>query len=91
MEVDITHTDINKNALYAEMGVPEFWRYNGEVLTIYCLHNGIYEVVEVGPTFPGITKERLYEFLQDCAQVGEKQAKRSFRDWIKQRLINQGS
>ena len=29
VEVDITHTDINKPALYAAMGVPEFWRYDG--------------------------------------------------------------
>ena len=27
VEVDITHTDIDKNKLYASMGVPEFWRY----------------------------------------------------------------
>jgi Uma2 family endonuclease len=29
VEVDITHTDIDKPALYASMGVPEFWRYGG--------------------------------------------------------------
>ena len=31
VEVDITHTDIDKNTLYASMGVPEFWRFNGKV------------------------------------------------------------
>lgn len=91
LEVDITHTDINKNALYAEMGVPEFWRYNGEVLTIYCLQSGVYKAVEVSPTFPWMTKGRLYEFLQDCAEVGEKQAKRDFRDWIRERIASQDS
>ena len=35
LEVDITHTDINKKQLYQEMKVPEFWRYNGKTLTIY--------------------------------------------------------
>lgn len=89
LEIDITHTDINKNALYAEMGVPEFWRYNGRILTIYCLRNGGYEEVAVSPTFPYMTKERLYEFLQDCTQVGEKQAKKTFRAWIKQQLASQ--
>jgi Uma2 family endonuclease len=84
LEVDITHTDINKNALYAEMGVPEFWRYNGRILTIYALKAGNYREVEVSPTFPGVPKERLYEYLRDCAQVGEKQAKRNLRDWVRQ-------
>jgi Uma2 family endonuclease len=91
LEVDITHTDIDKNALYAEMGVSEFWRYNGEVLTIYCLQSGVYKAVEVSPTFPWVTKEQLYEFIQACAQVGEKQAKRDFRDFIKQQLASQDS
>ncbi|MCU0565725.1 MAG: Uma2 family endonuclease [Oculatellaceae cyanobacterium Prado106] len=50
LEVDITHTDINKNALYAEMGVPEFWRYNGQILTIYALQSGTYQEVETSPT-----------------------------------------
>jgi Uma2 family endonuclease len=84
VEVDITHTDINKNALYAEMGVPEFWRYNGQVLTIYQLQGGVYQIVEASPTFPGVPTERLYEYLQDCAQVGETQAKRNLRAWLRQ-------
>jgi Uma2 family endonuclease len=86
VEVDITHTDINKNALYAEMGVGEFWRYNGQTLTIYQLQNGTYQEVLTSPTFAWVEKERLYQFLKDCAQVGETQAKRIFRTWIREQL-----
>jgi Uma2 family endonuclease len=35
VEVDITHTDIDKNQLYASMGVPEFWRFDGQVWHIF--------------------------------------------------------
>lgn len=35
VEVDITNTDIAKDRLYASMGVPEFWRYNGQVWRIF--------------------------------------------------------
>lgn len=77
VEVDITHSDINKTSLYAEMGVPEFWRYNGKQLTIYELHNGQYQSVETSPTFPQVPKEQLYKFLKECAQQGETQAKRN--------------
>ncbi len=31
VEVDITHTDIDKNRLYAQLGVPELWRFNGQL------------------------------------------------------------
>jgi Uma2 family endonuclease len=88
LEVDITHTDIDKNALYAAMGVPEFWRYNGRALTIYALEVGSYKEVEVSPTFPGVPKELLYEYLRDCAEVGEKRAKQNLRDWLQSRSTN---
>lgn len=86
VEVDITHTDINKTALYAEMGVGEFWRYNGKTLTIYQLQPGQYCEVSASPTFSWVQKERLYQFLNDCAEQGETVAKRSLRNWIRQHL-----
>lgn len=80
-EVDITHTDINKLNLYAIMGVPEFWRYNGQILRIYQLQERQYIEVENSPTFDLAIKEWLYQFLQEC-QVDEVQAEKSFRAWV---------
>lgn len=84
VEVDITHTDINKTALYAKLGVPELWRYNGRVWQIYQLQADEYQEVTISPTFPQVPKERLYQFLQECTQQGEKSAKHSLRQWIRQ-------
>lgn len=42
IEVDITHTDIDQLTLYATMGIPEFWRFNGETLRFYVLRDGVY-------------------------------------------------
>jgi Uma2 family endonuclease len=86
VEVDITHTDIDKNALYAELGIPEFWRYNGKICKIYQLQAGQYQEVATSATFPNVTKERLYEFLLDCQQQGETIAKQKLRTWIRQQL-----
>lgn len=83
VEVDITHTDIDKNALYAELGVPELWRYNGKVLRIYQLQGDTYQEADNSPTFPKIPKDQLYTFLNNCAQQGETEAKRSLRVWIR--------
>lgn len=85
VEVDITHTDINKNALYAKLGVLEFWRYNGRQLQILQLQDGKYIDVEKSPTFPLIEKEMLYQFLEQC-QVDEVEAEISFRAWVKQKV-----
>lgn len=82
VEVDITHTDIDKNALYARMGIPEFWRYDGKVLKIYQLQIGEYHEVATSPTFPWVHKEVFYRFLEQCKTQGEAQANRNFRIWV---------
>jgi Uma2 family endonuclease len=88
VEVDITHSDIDKPALYASMGVTEFWRYNGQVWRIYQLEGQQYQEVENSPTFPWVAKEKLYEFLAQAEQ-DEVEAERSFRTWIREQLQNQ--
>ena len=83
VEVDITHTDIDKNSLYAAIGAPEFWRYDGQVLNIYLLREGQYQEVETSLALPGISKDLLYQFLEDCNEQGETASKRQLRDRLK--------
>ncbi|OYQ68216.1 hypothetical protein B9G53_00195 [Pseudanabaena sp. SR411] len=82
VEVDITHTDIDKNKLYASLGVPEFWRYNGQALKIYTLQESEYVECDRSPTFPWMQKEYLYNFLEE-AQQDEIAAEVKFRDFVK--------
>ncbi|MGF1496983.1 MAG: Uma2 family endonuclease [Elainellaceae cyanobacterium] len=84
VEVDITSTDIDKLALYANMGIPEFWRYNGQVLRIYQLQGQSYVEMETSPTFPAIPKSCLYEFLAQ-AKTDEVGASKTLRAWVHQR------
>lgn len=82
VEVDISHTDLNKAVLYAQIGVPEFWRYNGKSLTIYQLKQGAYQEVTTSPTFSWLDKSALYQFLQSCREQGETPAKKALRAWV---------
>ena len=82
IEVDITHTDLDKLALYAAMNIPEFWRYNGEVWRIYVLRDSNYQEVEASPTFPHVPKVKLYEFLA-IARQDEVEAELALRQWVR--------
>lgn len=82
VEVDITHTDIDKLQLYAAMNIPEFWRYNGDSWRIYCLQNSVYQEVDSSPLFPGIPKLKLYHFLAS-ARLSEIKADRELREWLR--------
>ncbi len=82
VEVDITHSDIDKLRLYAEMGVPEFWRYDGVIWRVYQLRSHQYEEVKFSPTFPFVPKQKFYEFLQ-LAQQDEVAAEQALRNWVR--------
>jgi len=86
VEVDITHTDIDKNALYAQLGIPEFWRYDGVALRIYQLQLGEYQEVSTSPTFGWLQKEMFYQFLEQCRTQGEAQANRQLRSLVQAQL-----
>ena len=88
VEVDITHTDVDKNRLYASLGVPEFWRFDGEVWRIYCLVGDGYEEAENSPTFSFVQKADLYRFLEE-AQQDEVEAEVNLRSWSRD-FISEG-
>jgi Uma2 family endonuclease len=85
VEVDMTHTDIDKNQLYAAMEVPEFWRYNGQEWRIYQLQGDAYQECDRSPTFPWVEKAYLYDFLEQ-AQQDEIEAEMEFRSFVKQQI-----
>jgi len=82
VEVDITNTDIDKNRLYASMGVPEFWRFDGNLLQILALNDSGYLEVSHSPTFNWIEKEDLYRFLEQ-SRIDEVEAEIEFRAWVR--------
>lgn len=85
VEVDITHTDIDKNRFYASLGVPEFWRYNGCEWRIFQLQAGEYVEQSHSPTLSWVEKEDLYRFLEQ-AQQDEVDAEVALRGWVREKV-----
>ena len=84
VEIDISNSDIDKNRLYASMGVPEFWRFDGNVWQILKLSDSGYVEVSHSPTFDWIEKEDLYRFLEQ-ARIDEVEAETDFRAWVREK------
>jgi len=77
-----THTDIDKNALYAKNGDTELWRYDGRPQNLSTPDGEVSEVAN-SPIFPG-QQEVFYRFLEQCKTQGEAQANRKFRIWVQE-------
>ncbi|WP_371257390.1 Uma2 family endonuclease [Synechococcus sp. PCC 6312] len=88
VEVDFSHSDVNKNQLYAALGIPEFWRYNGQEWRIFQLQEDQYIERENSPTFPWVAKNDLYNFLTQ-AQADEVAAEQAWRNLVQKQRERQ--
>jgi Uma2 family endonuclease len=82
IEVDITSSSLNRLGIYAALEVPEVWRFNGEILLIYCLKDGAYEVQEYSQVLPILSKDIILDFLKRRGEMGENALLREFRQWL---------
>ncbi|KAF3887581.1 MULTISPECIES: Uma2 family endonuclease [Nostocales] len=86
LEVEYSRPKIDKLKLYAAMGIPEFWGYNGNVLRFYVLSSGDYSEVELSPTFAPVPVNEIPRFIRETRTNGEMSTTRAFRNWVKQAI-----
>lgn len=86
IEVDNTSSSINRMAIYAALGVPEVWRFDGETLTLYGLEAGEYRPQEASTVLPLLQRADILRFLQASQTMGETTWVREFRKWVKGKL-----
>lgn len=74
VEIDINHRFDEKFSTYAELGIPEFWRYDGAKFHIYSLDDDSrYERLSESSLIPVLSSALLTEFL-DRGKSDERQA-----------------
>ena len=86
LEVEYSRSKVDKPSLYAAIGVPEFWRFNGSVLRVYILTNGQYTEAQTSPTFAPVTVGDIPRFIQETKKKGEMATTRDFRAWVRKHL-----
>ncbi|MCT7952194.1 Uma2 family endonuclease [Ancylothrix sp. C2] len=86
IEIDITSSSIDRLTLYASLGVPEVWRYDGTRLIIYQLEENGYVEADVSRTFPFLPQTEIMRFLDLRKTTKEKALLRLFRRWVKSQI-----
>jgi len=84
IEIDVTSLSLNKFPIYAQIGVPEVWRYDGNQVTIFKLANGEYFLQKESPALPGLTSEVISRFLEEGQTMTRSAWLRSIREWAQQ-------
>jgi Uma2 family endonuclease len=88
IEIEITISLVDKLAIYAGIGVPEIWRYDGKVLSVLLLDpDRHYVVSEFSASFPFLPLGEIQRFLNSYNQEDETGWRRSFQAWVREVLL----
>jgi len=83
VEIDITSRSIERQPIYAALGVPELWRFDGKRLNVLTLGtDGRYMPQDNSGVFPFLSIGGFNEFLMRFANEEHNIVVRAFRDWV---------
>lgn len=83
MEVDITSPSLNKFPIYAQLGVPEVWRYDGEKFLIFELEGSGYVECPESLALRSLTNDVLSRFAREILTLERKAWLRKVREWAR--------
>jgi Uma2 family endonuclease len=88
IEIEITSSLVDKLGIYAGIGVPELWRYDGETLTVMLLQpDRTYALSPTSLAFPFLPMAEFVRFLHAHDPEEETRWGRSFRVWVREVLL----
>ena len=84
IEIDITSPSLNRLPVYAALGVPEVWIYDGEKLQVVLRRDDeSYEVSETSRSFPTLPMKDFTPWIEKAYEIDETAWIRSFRTWVR--------
>jgi Uma2 family endonuclease len=90
LEIDITHSSLDRLAIYAALRIPEVWRLEGRRIVCYLLGpDGQYTASPTSRVFPGLVVNELMQFLYLRGQMDENAIVERLRSWARQNLALQ--
>lgn len=85
IEIDLASSSLDKFPIYAHVGVPEIWRYDGTALRIFHLENAVYIEREESAVLPVLTSHALSQFVVDSTALKRTAWLRRVRHWVRTR------
>ena len=86
VEIDITSSSENSLQVYADLGVPEVWIYNGSRLKINRLENQRYVECDRSLAFPSVAILEIVKFLEQAETMDYLELVKAFRTWVKSQI-----
>lgn len=85
IEIDITSPSLAKFPIFAKVGVPEVWRFDGTRLAIYEIAGGDYQERDTSIAFPKVTAADVTTFIKESETMDRPEWVRKLRGWARDR------
>jgi hypothetical protein len=79
----ITRSSRSRLSIYAALGVPEVWRYDGKTCRLYLRFENDYKETQVSRFLPGLTGAMIADAIEVSKTQGQDEARKSFRRRIR--------
>ncbi|MEZ2235561.1 Uma2 family endonuclease [Microcoleus sp.] len=87
LAIEIDNSSQTSLNCYEALGVPELWRYDGEVLKIYRLEEGKYTESSSNQNFPDFPIiDLIPQYVDRSKTEGRSPTIRAFRAWVREEL-----
>ena len=83
IEVDITRDSLDRFPIFAAVGIPEVWRFDGSKVAIFLLISGEYVEATNSLAFKSVTGEILTRFLEDSLKLKSPAWLRTVQEWAR--------
>lgn len=84
VEIETTRRLLVRESIYAVLGVPELWRFDGQTLRVFVLgQDGKYRQNDKSPSFPFLPLDKFQTFLHKPAGMPESDWVEAFRQWVR--------
>jgi len=82
-EIDLTNASQPKFPIYAALGVPKIWRYDGSQAYFYHLAGEQYIEMLHSQAFPFLSSTILAQFIEQSQTEGQDAALDATREWVR--------
>jgi len=87
VEIDLRKGTIDRDAVYAALGIPEVWTHDGKLLRVRLLGpDGRYQPSAMSAALPLLPIAELSRFLDRRYSLDETALIREFRAWVRERF-----
>jgi Uma2 family endonuclease len=85
IEIDLTRSSIDKLSIYAQLGVPEVWRYTGRRMEVLLLQDGAYEEQQESTALADLDIAGLPALIEAAPSLPRRTWLRKARAWVRRR------